>query len=484
MKIYLLNPPFIQRFSRSMRWQEVGRAGTIYYPIWLSYAAGLLEKEGHKIRLLDAPAEGHQLKQVIQDIRCFSPDMIVIDTSFASLKNDINIAREIKLYKQDSLIVGVGPPTSQFANRMLKSGFDIVARYEYDWTLAELAKTVENGRPLNNVLGISYKRCKKIIHNPNRPFSTGKKLNELPFVSMVYAHHLNIYNYFLSSSLYPEVQIFASRGCPYQCTFCCWPQTFMGRVNRRRSVTNVLEELIWIRKNLRQVKEIVFEDDTFGIDKRWLREFCREIIEEKLDVTWNCQIRADADFETLKLMAKAGCRLVIVGFESANQQILNNVRKGITVEQMRKFAKNVKKAGILLHADFIIGLPGETKETVKQTIRFIKEIKPDILQVSVATPFPGTEFYDWLKKNDYLTTDDPDEYLDEQGRQRCVISYPWLSSEEITKYVDEILKKYYLSLRYVPIALRQIFRKNGLAEFKRLLYSARSFMDYIYREEK
>ena len=166
------------------------------------------------------------------------------------------------------------------------------------------------------------------------------------------------------------------------------------------------------------------------------------------------------------------------------QQILNNIRKGITVEQMRKFAKNVKKAGILLHADFIIGLPGETKETVKQTIRFIKEIKPDILQVSVATPFPGTEFYDWLKKNDYLTTDDPDEYLDEQGRQRCVISYPWLSSEEITKYVDEILKKYYLSLRYVPIALRQIFRKNGLAEFKRLLYSARSFIDYIYREEK
>ena len=132
-----------------MRWQEVGRAGTIYYPIWLSYAAGLLEKEGHKIRLLDAPAEGHQLKQVIQDIRCYSPDMIVIDTSFASLKNDINVAREIKLYKQDSLIVGVGPPTSQFANRMLNGGFDIVARYEYDWTLAELAKTVENGRSLN-----------------------------------------------------------------------------------------------------------------------------------------------------------------------------------------------------------------------------------------------------------------------------------------------------------------------------------------------
>jgi len=255
----------------------------------------------------------------------------------------------------------------------------------------------------------------------------------------------------------------------------------MGRVNRRRSVRNVLEELIWIRKSLRQVKEVVFEDDTFGIDKRWLRNLCKEIIRRKLDITWNCQIRADVDFETLKLMARAGCRLVIVGFESANQQILNNIRKGITIEQMRKFAKNVKKAGILLHADFIIGLPRETKETVKRTIQFIKEIKPDILQVSVATPFPGTEFYEWAKQNGYLITDNPEEYLDEHGHQKSIVSYPWLSSEEIARYVDEILKDYYLSTSYLPIVLRQIFRKNGLRELNRLLRSAKAFITYVSR---
>jgi len=482
MKIYLLNPPFIPRFSRSMRWQEVGRGGTIYYPIWLSYAAGLLEKESHKVRLIDAPAECLRLEQVIRDIQRFSPDMVVIESSFTSLENDLKVAREIKSYVPDTFLVGVGPPTSQFPEYMINNGFDAVARYEYDWTLADLASSVERGRDLSSVLGISYKvNDGRILHNPKRPFSTNKQLDELPFVSKVYARHLNIYNYFLSSSLYPEVQIFASRGCPYRCTFCCWPQTFMGRINRRRSVKNVLEELVWIKENLKQVKEVVFEDDTFGIDRRWLRELCKEIIEMKLDVTWNCQIRADMDFETLRLMAKAGCRLVIVGFESANQQILDNIRKGVTVEQMRKFAENVKKAGILLHADFIIGLPGETKETIEQTFRFIKEVKPDILQVSVATPFPGTEFYEWAKQNSYLITENPEEYLDEYGRQKSVVSYPWLSSEEIARYVDRILRDYYLSLNYLLIVLRQIFRKNGLRELDRLLRSAKAFVTYMSR---
>ncbi|RLF91436.1 hypothetical protein DRN52_09000 [Thermococci archaeon] len=148
---------------------------------------------------------------------------------------------------------------------------------------------------------------------------------------------------------------------------------------------------------------------------------------------------------------------------------------------MRKFAKNVKKAGLLLHADFIIGLPGETKETVKQTFQFIKEIKPDILQVSVATPFPGTEFYEWCRKNGYLVTDDPNEYLDEQGHQKSIVSYPWLPAEEIERSVDEILRDYYLSTSYIPVALKQIFRKNCLNEFSRLLRSAKAFIKYVYR---
>ena len=477
MRIYMLNPPFVPRFSRSMRWQEKARGGTIYYPIWLAYATGLLEKEGHKVRLVDAPANGLGLKQVIDDVERFKAELIVIETSFTSLHNDLRVAHEIKKAHDYVKIVMVGPPTSVLTREILShNAIDYVAYYEYDWTLKELAKSIEEGVNPQEILGIAYKDSGVIRVNPPRPFSTSKDLDSLPFVSKVYAKHLNIYNYYLSSALYPEAQIFAGRECPFQCTFCAWPQTFMGRIPRLRSTENVIEELKWIKENLPYVKEVVFEDDTFGVNRKWLKEFLNKLIEEKLDIAWSCQIRADLDLETLKLMSKAGCRLVIVGFESANQQILNNIKKGITVEQMKKFAENIKKAGIFLHADFIIGLPGETKETIQQTFQFIKEIKPDILQISIATPFPGTEFYIWLEKNGYLKTKNLNEYLDEHGHQKCIVNYPWLSTEEIEIYVDTLLKKYYLSLSYIPIFLRQILRKHGFHELLRIIRAAKVFL--------
>jgi len=181
----------------------------------------------------------------------------------------------------------------------------------------------------------------------------------------------------------------------------------------------------------------------------------------------------------MKEMKKANCRLVIVGYESGSDEILKNVKKGITVEQIKKFAKDARKADLLVHGDFIIGLLGETKETVRMSKKLIKETKPDILQVSVASPFPGTEFYKWANDNEYLLTNDPNEYLDGQGHQKAIISYPELSNKEVTKEVDEMLKAYYYSLGYIPIAFRQVFRKHGIREARRLWYSARMFMRYI-----
>jgi radical SAM superfamily enzyme YgiQ (UPF0313 family) len=254
----------------------------------------------------------------------------------------------------------------------------------------------------------------------------------------------------------------------------------MGKKYRVRSVDNVLDELEWIGNNLPEVKEVFFEDDTFTINKRRVLEFCEKYEERGLDITWSCNARADTlDLETMEAMKKANCRFLIVGFESADNGILKNIKKGFTVEKAKEFAKNVKKAGLFLHADFIIGLPGETKETIKKTEKFIKEIKAEQLQVSVASPFPGTEFYEWAKKNGYLLTEDPNEYLDECGHQKAIISYPWLTAEEITREVDRILREYYLSLNYVSPAIRQVFSKHGVEEFKRLLYSVKMFFKYI-----
>ena len=484
MKVYLLNPPYYNRFSRSMRWQETARGGTLYYPIWLAYATGLLE-ERCETRLVDAVADGFALNQVIDDVTSYDPDVIVVDSSYTSWRNDVEVGSDVKEAVQDAFLVMVGPPTEIYGQEYLKNrSIDAVAVGEYDLTLRQLTDTLQGGGDLRSVPGLILKEKGEIVRNQARGLTDSIEIDHLPWVSKVYAKHLNVRNYFLSSALYPEVQIIAERGCPYLCTFCEWPQIFTKHKYRSRTVTNVIEEMLWVEKCLPDVKEVVFEDDTFSINRTWAHKFCDTIIAEGHKFTWSAQIRADVDEGLLRKMRKAGCRLVIVGFESGNDQVLKNMKKGITVEQSRKFAKSAKRVGILLHGDFIIGMVGETKETIEDTRALIRDIRPEILQIAVATPFPGTEFYDYVKHEGYLLVEDPTNYLDEDGHQIPVINYPNLSRDKMLDSVDKILKEHYLSFSYVPLAIRQILRRDGWQEFKRLWYSGKVFLRYANRGVK
>ncbi len=479
MKVYMLNPPYYPHFGRGMRWQDVGRGGTLYYPLWLAYATAVVEEE-YKMKLVDAPAWNWSKEDVIEDVKRIKPDLIVMDSSFPSLNNDLSVAEIIKENCSDAKITLVGPPASQLPEKILESnGIDIVARGEYDFTIKEIAETIEKEGSFENIKGISYKDNGKMIRNLDKKFTDSEDLDKIPFVSKVYKKHLRVEDYFLGTSLYPEVQIFAGRGCPFKCTFCSWPQTLMGRKYRIRSIQNILDELEWIQENLPQVKEVFLDDDTFTVNGRYIRAFCDEFKKRKLNVVWSCNVRVGLDYETMKKMKDANCRLLIVGYESGSDTILKNVKKGITVKDSKQFARDAKKAGLLVLGDFVVGLPGENKETIEATKRLIREVKPELLQVAPATPFPGTEFYEWCKENGYLLTDEPNEYLDNQGHQKSVISYPGLSNHEIVQAVDEMLKGHYLSLRYIPLAMRQIFRRHGLDELKRFLYSARIFIRYI-----
>jgi len=479
IKVYVLNPPYVPHFGRAMRWQDTGRAGALYYPIWLSYATGVLEQE-YETRLVDAPAWGWNRKKVIEDVKRFEPDLVITDSSFPSLNNDISIAEMIKENCPDVRVVLVGPPASQFTDRILQSkGVDVVARWEYDFTVKEIAEALDNKRGLEEIKGISYKDGGGIVSNPDRGFTSSEDLDTIPFVSKVYQKHLNPRDYFLGDALYPHIQPFSARGCPHLCAFCAWPQTLMGRKYRTRSVSNIVDEMVWIEENMPEIRDVYFEDDTFTIDKKRVHAFCDEYISRELKIVWTCNARGDLDLETLQRMKKANCRMIITGYESGSNQILKNIKKGITVEQLKEGTENARRAGILVHGDFIIGLPGETKETIEMTKKLINEVRPDLLQVSVASPFPGTEFYQWAKTNGYLITDDPNEYLDEQGHQKAIISYPELSGEEMVKAVDKILKKYYLSPRFVPVTLRQVFRKHGWDETKRMWRSTKAFLGYI-----
>jgi len=253
----------------------------------------------------------------------------------------------------------------------------------------------------------------------------------------------------------------------------------MGRKYRMRSPANVVAEMQWVEENFPKAREIFFEDDTFTINKKWVLAFTEEYRRKGVKIPWACQARADVDYETMKAMRETNCLVLVVGFESGSDVMLENMKKGITVERTRRFIQDARKAGMPIHGNFVIGLPGETRETIEATKKLIKEANSDAITVAVATPFPGTEFYELAKSNGYLLEDNPTEFLDEQGHQKAIISYPELSNKEIVKTVDDILKGYYLSPSYVPIALRRVFRRYGWDEFKSICHSARAFLKYI-----
>lgn len=484
MKVYLLNSPFLPGFVRTGRWQgTVARGGELYYPFWLAYAAGVLEQE-FEVRLVDAIAWKWDMEKVLEDAARFAPDIVVVDSNFSSLSNDIRCAKAVKGVLPGVKTVLVGPPASQFVDRILEeTAVDFVAPYEYDFTLRDLARAIASGKGWEEIAGICYRENGLTRTNRRRELLTSEELDRLPFVSSVYKKHLRVKDYFLSQALYPMVQILTGRGCPNFCTFCSWPMTLSGREYRARSVASVVEEIEYIKKELPEVKEIFIEDDTFTIDRNRVAGFCSQLKQRGLHITWSCNARANLDFETMKLMKAAGCRLLDVGFESGSEQILKNIKKGVSRERMMQFAADARRAGLMVLGDFVFGFPGETRETAEETIRFARQLRPNVVQFAVAVPLPGTEFHRWAKENGYLQTELVEQSIDECGFQKCIVSTPEFSSREVEAYVDKALKRYYLSPSYVPVALGNVLRKHGWHELKGMWKSGRVFLRYLFRKK-
>ncbi len=477
MRVLMLNPPFIGKFSRSSRSPAVPKGGTLYYPLWLSYATGVLENEGYEVKLIDAPASGFGVKKVINIVKKCKPELVVLDTSTPSIYNDVSVLEKIKAANKCFAVL-VGPQVSALPEETLKISKDIdaIARHEYDYILRDLAAELGKKNPnLKKVRGLSFRKGEKIIHNPNMPLI--QNLDEIPFVSAIYKKHLNAKNYFYSANLYPEITIVTGRGCPYRCTFCVMPQTMMGRGYRMRGTENVLAELEYIKKQFPYVKEIFIEDDTFTANKQRVKELCRKIIERKLNITWSANARADVDFETLKIMKKAGCRLLCVGFESAVQEILNNVRKGTRVETIRQFMKDSKKAGILVHGCFMLGNDGETKETINKTIAFAKELEPDTAQFFPIMVYPGTYAFELFKKQGFIKSTNWRDWLDEEGNHNCMVSRPGLTSEELVNACNNARRQFYLRPKYMSGKLLQAI--SSPSEAGRIFKSAGRFYKFL-----
>jgi radical SAM superfamily enzyme YgiQ (UPF0313 family) len=452
MRILVLNPPFFPKYSRNSRSPAVTKGGTIYYPLWLAYATGVLEKEGHDVKLVDAPASGKDLGDVREIAKKFNPEMLVCDTSTPSIYNDVKVLEQLKKERDFfSVLVGTHPSALPLETLKLSDAIDAVTVHEYDYTVRELAEKAEKKKfkpaDLKKVSGIAFRDGKKLSRNPDR--APIENLDELPFASEVYKRHLDIRDYFYSANLYPEVTILTGRGCPFKCKFCYWTHVLNIGGYRTRSIGNVMEEFESIESNFPEAKEVFIEDDTFTALPKRVEQFCEEKIKRKIGIKWSCNARADAPLQTLRKMKGAGCRLLCVGFESGSQGILDNVNKAMTIGKMQRFMADTKKAGVLVHGCFMAGNEGETPETIRQTIELAKKLSPDTAQFFPIMVYPGTAAFDYFREQGWLATEDYGKWLDEKGWHNCIVSRPGLSNRQLVEWCDRARREFYLRPGYI-----------------------------------
>src|SRR6202034_151097 len=391
-------------------------------------------------------------------------EFLVLFTSTPGFPGDIGLAKAIKAANPKIKIAFVGPHVSVLPEKSLRDcpAIDFVGRKEFDYAVVDYAK----GKPLDEIPGISFLKDDKIVHNPDAPQI--QDLDALPHVTEIYKRDLDVARYNVPFLLHPYVSLYTTRGCPAQCTFCLWPQTLSGHPWRKRSTDDVAAEMAKVKTYWPEVKEFFFDDDTFNIQKARTIELCAKL--KPLGLTWSCTSRVTTDYDTLKAMREAGCRLLIVGFESGDPQILKNIKKGATVERARDFARDCHKLGLTIHGDFILGLPGETKESIRNTINFAKTLDVETIQVSIAHAYPGTEFYDFAKTNGFITNE---RMEDGGGHQMAHIEYPGLPVDYVMEMVHRFYDEYYFRPK---AAFRVVWKAIINRDVPRLYTEAKAFL--------
>jgi hopanoid biosynthesis associated radical SAM protein HpnJ len=462
LKTLFLNPPSFENFDggAGSRWPATREIESYWYPVWLAYPAGMLEGA----RLLDAPPHHVSGEETIQIAKEY--EFLVLFTSTPGFPGDIRLAKAIKAANPNIKIAFVGPHVSVLPEKSLRDcpEIDFICRKEFDYAVTDYAK----GKPLEDIPGVSFLKDGKAVHNPDAPQI--QDLDSLPHVTEIYKRDLDVTRYNVPFLLHPFVSLYTTRGCPAQCTFCLWPQTLSGHPWRKRSTDDVANEMAKAKQIWPDVKEFFFDDDTFNIQKARTIELCAKL--KPLGLTWSCTSRVTTDYETLKAMREAGCRLLIVGYESGDPQILKNIKKGATVERARQFTKDCHKLGLVVHGDFILGLPGETHQTINNTIAFAKELDVETIQVSVAHAYPGTELYDYGTKNGFMVSGT--KMVDDGGHQLVQMQYPGLPADDIMAAVHRFYDEYY----FRPKAVYRILKKAVFdgSERKRLYKEAKTFL--------
>jgi len=464
-KILLINPPWIIGEDRNL-WQQIA---SCWPSLGLAYIAAVLEKAGHRVYYLDYSAHHYTVEDTRRVLRHYENiDFVGLTATTPLINNALAIAQVAKEILPGAKTVFGGVHPSVLPEEVLSHPqVDFVVVDEGEETMAELVAN----ETYKEVLGLCYKESGKIIKNQLRPLI--KDLDAIPPPAY---HLLPMDKYYPAVGSYkrlPAMILFATRGCPGRCTFCY--RTFRGVV-RKRSARNIINEIKILQRDY-GIKEVAFYDDTFTLFKDVVREFCDIIIREKIDVTWSCFTRVDqVDEGLLRAMKKAGCHLILFGVESADEQILKNIKKNIFLKQVEEVVKLARGLGIETRASFMFGNQGETEETIKKTIDFAIKLDPDEVQFNIATAYPGTELFNWAKERGYIKTFNWNDY----NVSNIVLELPGLNRAKMQYYYELAHRRFYFRPK---IILRRLSHIRTLDQLRQEIRGGVSLFGFVFSKK-
>jgi radical SAM superfamily enzyme YgiQ (UPF0313 family) len=440
MRAVLINPPWAKR--RGNLWRHV--AGVVPN-MGLAALAAFARRAGHEVEIVDAAAEGLDAEQVARRTAGAGLDVIGISASTSVFPAAVAVAERLaRAHPEAQVVFGGAHPTALPDQVLACRWIDAVVRGEGEETFAELL----DGRPLHQIPGLSFRADGQVVHNPDRPLLDDLDRLPLPAYDLL---PMSAYRPPLGGYLrLPAVAMITSRGCPGRCTFC-FHRMWRGKV-RCRSPEKVVEEMMLLASRYR-VREISFYDDTFTARRGATRELCRRLIQAPHRLTWSCEARADVvDAETLSLMAQAGCHQICFGAESASDEILRRMNKRVDRAGVERAVRLTQQAGIRARAAFMLGSPGETERSLRATLRYAIELRPDVVQFNITTPFPGTELYDWAVREGALLSTDWSRYDHAHG----LLDLPEAPPELVERCYRQAHRSFYLRPAYLLRRLRDI----------------------------
>lgn len=382
MKVLFVNPPQTASKYKFM--------GVIAPPLGIAYMAGVLQENNIDVEILDASAEDMDFKDVEKELLKRKPDLVALTALTPTIGRALETAQVVKETLPDSIVVMGGyHPTFNFIETLEDENVDIVIRGEGEYIMLNLVQALENQSSLHDVKGIVFedKNSKEIVVNPEAPLI--QDLDELPFPAL---NLLPMKKYRLLDMDTHMTTMITTRGCPMQCSFCS-SAAMHGKKIRERSVENIVDEIEYLKTNY-DIDTIAFMDDTFTLKKRKVMAICDEILKRNIEIMWGCTSRVDTlDEKLLKKMKEAGCITIFIGVESADQQQLDNMCKNTTIAKIENAFKIAHKLKIRTIASVALGMPGDTKEIMNKTVKFVHKLKPNYAIYSLATPYPGTRFY-------------------------------------------------------------------------------------------